>query len=429
MASPIRCHEFLYVAHNFPPLIGSGVARTEQNCKLLSQFGWKPTLLTATADNSDDVDSKYAEIGVDVLRASGIVRENRVRALPQGSRKRGVSLTIQLLRLLATWLLVPDRQVLWKFSAQRLALRAAKNHNWKCVFGTQPPITAAWIGKCIAQRLQLPFVLEYRDIISDEFKGFAPTALHQAAIRSIERSLVSSAERIVVVSPSMKKWIVQKHNLDHSNVEVIPTGFSPEERDFFQSLPNPENERFTMLYAGSFQHGRKPDTVLKAVRKLIDQKVIPADKVRLIFIGNLSPTVISTFALEGVAETISLVPRDEVLKWYAQTDLLLLICDKREYQNVTYPGKLFEYLIAQKPILGLMDKSSDTAKVLEESGTGFVADAEDVEETAAKIEHIYKLWDSKRLRPEPNHQTLERFNCRGLVKRLAMIFDEVSTSD
>ena len=119
-----KSNEFLYVAHNFPPLVGGGVARTEQNCKMLPEFGWTPSLLVASADDSEPIDRKYAEMGVEVLRASGVVKENLVRGLPR-TKGNKAPLKVQLMRMIAAWLLTPDRQVLWKFPAQKMALKAS----------------------------------------------------------------------------------------------------------------------------------------------------------------------------------------------------------------------------------------------------------------------------------------------------------------
>jgi glycosyltransferase involved in cell wall biosynthesis len=422
MKGQAAVREFLYVAHNFPPLIGAGVARSEQNCRLLPEYGWRPTLLTATADNSDEVDRRYGERGIEILRASGIIRENRVRALPRGVGKQKASLSTELQRWLAGWLLVPDRQVLWKLPAQQKALDAARRHNWEFIFGTLPPVSAGWIGKWVAQRLGLPFILEWRDVVND---AHAPTGLHRAAICSIERSLVRSAESIVVVSTAMKKWVVDKRDAAPNVVNVVTTGFMPQDKELFARLARAENERFTMLYVGVFVRERRPDIFLRAVRSLIDRNIIGRDRIRVIFVGNLASSAISDFGLEGVGETVYMVPHDEVFKWYAQADLLLMFCPKREYQSVTYPGKLFEYLATGKPILGLVDKESDTAKVLEKSGLGLVADADDVEEVSSKVEYAYRLWERNEFTMRPDKKFIERFDGRDKVKELASVFEDV----
>ena len=418
------CREFLYVSNSFPPLVGGGAARTERNCRLLPDFNWRPTLLTITVDETEQTDRKYAEMGIEVLRAGTIVKENRFRGLPVGKGSKKASPSTRFLQVLSRWLFFPDRQVLWKFPAQRQAIKASRRHDWRCVFASVHSITTGWIGKCVAQRLQLPFILEYRDVIDEHYKRSVPTALHRAALCALERSLVRAAAKVVVVSPSMKQWFVERHDFNCENVEIITNGFIPEEKNFFRSFPKPENERFTMTYAGLLHGERRPDTILKAIHNLVHQGTIPADKLRAVFIGNLAPTAISAYGLEGIAESILKLPREEVLQWYAKSDLLLLICADNVYQNVTYPGKVFEYLITGKPILGLLNKNSGTAKILEESGVAMLADANSVKESAEKIKYFYDRWASRMLETKPNTEFIEQFNSRKLAKKLASIFDE-----
>lgn len=418
-------HEFLYVAHNFPPLIGAGVARTEQNCRLLPSFGWRPTVLTSMADNNAEVDGKYADMGVEVLRASGGIKENRLRALPRGGRRLNAGYSIQLLRFLAKWMLIPDRHVLWKLPAQRMALKASKNHDWQCVLATMPPMSAGWVGKFVAERLRLPFVLEYRDVVSEDYKRISLGFLRKAAKQAIERSLVRAAAKIITVSPGIKNWLVQRHGLGVQDVEMIPTGFMLEDREYFSSLPQLQNERFTMIYAGTFQRERKPDTVLEAVRRILERGIIDRQKLRIVFISNLAQSAISRFGLDDIAETLPMVSHEETFEWYAKSDVLLLICDKCDYQNVTYPGKLFEYLMTGKPILGLMGKDSVSAEVLTKAGTGPVVDADDVEEAAAQIAFLYRQWEAKMLKTDPNEKIIEQFNCHGLVEHIASVLEQV----
>lgn len=412
--------EFLYVAHNFPPLIGGGVARTEQNCVLLPQYGWKPTLLTATADNSEETDRKYSHIGIEILRADGIVKENRVRTLPRAANHNKRISFVGILRFFAALFLVPDRQVLWKIPAQRMAIKASSKHNWKCVFGTLYPISAAWIGKIVAKRLKLPFILEYRDVISYEKMN----PFRRVAINAIEKALIKDAVKIITVSPGIRDWVSQRHRIDPQDIEVIPTGFLSKDKEYYDSLPKPNNERFTMTYIGTFQRERKPDTVLRAVQNLIETSQMPREKLRVILISNLTQSAVSQYGLDDVVEAMPMMSHDQISQWYAKSDVLLLICDKWYYQNVTYPGKLFEYLINGKPILGLMHKESVTAEVLKKSGIGIVVDAEDIKETATEIRLLYDKWNAQNLSIEPNNEVINSFDYSRLIKKLVSILEE-----
>jgi glycosyltransferase involved in cell wall biosynthesis len=303
-----------------------------------------------------------------------------------------------------------------------MAVQAAKTHDWRFVFGTLPPISAGWIAGYIARRLHLPFVLEFRDVVND---AHAPTGLHRAAICLIEKSLVRAAAGIVAVHPAMKNWIVDHHGADPDIVQVITTGFMPKDRQYFTEHLKTNNKCFTMLHAGMFSRDRKPDVFLKAVRNLIDRRVVPSERIKVVFLGNLARSAITDFGLDNVAETIYMVPHDEVFKWYGQADLLFMFCPKREYQTVTYPGKIFECLATGKPILALADKKSDTARVLEKSGLGLIADADDMEEVSSKLEFAYNLWDRNEFVMKPDEEFIEQFNCQNEVKKLASMFDGV----
>jgi glycosyltransferase involved in cell wall biosynthesis len=420
-----RENEFLYIAYESPPLVGGGVGRTMSNCKLLREYGWRPTLLTCTVDHSDDVDKGLGLQGIEVIRPRCVMKENRFRALPRGTGRDKAPLSTRLLRFTARWLLIPDRFVLWKLRAIRPVLRAAKEHNWKCVYAAQPPISGIWTGRIIASRLGLPFILEFQDVISEKFPGGPPTFIHRWLRSRIVRTTVRSAERIVVMSNAMKEWVAQTYCIEPHKIEVIPIGFLPETREFFRSVPQSRNDRFTMLYAGMFSRERKPDTTLKAVRLLIDENMIPADKLRLVFIGNLLPSVITDFGLDGVAEAKPHVPHEEVLKWYAQADLLLLICDKCRYQTLTVPGKTYEYLMTEKPVLGLVDKGCEIADIIKKSGVGIAVDADEPRETADEIARIYSLWQDNKLIMKPDKKAVEEFNYRNLVGRLVSVMEDV----
>ncbi|OHB44298.1 MAG: hypothetical protein A2Y13_11570 [Planctomycetes bacterium GWC2_45_44] len=420
--------ELLYVAYNFPPFIGAGVARTEQNSQALLKYGWQPTLLVATAENSEEVDKKYAQMGIKVLRASSVINEGKVRCLPRGTGTDKESFCTKLKRTFAKWALIPERQVLWKLPAQQLAIKSSHQHKWKCVFSTSPPLTAGWIGMNIANRLKLPFVLEFRDIISDDFEGGPPTAMHREIARKIERKVVHSASKIIAVSPGIKDWVMDRHKIKSELIEVIPSGYDPKDKESFDALPTTPNDRFTMIYAGAFYRHRKPDTLLKAVKNLIDRGLVPANKLKVVFVSNLMPSVISQYQLDNVVETFAMMPREKVLHLYANSDLLLLICDKCDYQNVTIPGKIFEYIMTEKPILGLLGLDSVTAQIMKELNNSAIADAEDVEGTTQQLLLLYKQWESGKVVTH-GKEILEKFNCYGLVKRLALVFDEVCSGN
>ncbi|HBG28778.1 MAG: hypothetical protein A2Y10_07050 [Planctomycetes bacterium GWF2_41_51] len=418
-------NEFLYLSYLSPPLLAGGVARVENNCKLLPVYGWEPTLLTACVENSSETDTNFAQNGVNVLRPNCFLKENKVRALP---KKKGnkISLKSAFLKGLARWFLMPDRQVLWNRSAKKLALSKAEEHDWKCVFACLNPISTVGLGYDLAKKLNLPFVMEFQDIICNHYEGGPPTFLHRYLRTSIVRKAASYAKAVIVMSNSMKDWVVKNMPVKAENVYVIPIGFVSADQDYIFSQAIKQNDKFTMVYAGTFQRDRRPDVTFRALKMLLNDNRISADKIKLVLISNLDKSIVSEFGVEQVTEVLSMMPRKDVFRWYAKADLLLLICDKMSYQNYTVPGKIFEYLMTEKPILGLADKTSEISQILNKAGTGYTADADDIEEVAGRIYYYYKLWENNELKSEANKDYINTFSCGRLVKQLGDILAEVT---
>jgi len=60
--------------------------------------------------------------------------------------------------------------------------------------------------------------------------------------------------------------------------------------------------------------------------------------------------------------------------------------------NAQIPAKIYEYLRAGKPILGLTDPDGDTAGVLHSAGLGDVARLDSVDEIAALLPAFVRAW-------------------------------------
>jgi hypothetical protein len=72
------------------------------------------------------------------------------------------------------------------------------------------------------------------------------------------------------------------------------------------------------------------------------------------------------------------------------SDALLLLLGKGT--DAIYTGKLMEYINTGKPILASVPANGAAAALIKETGTGFVADCDDIETTARHIQTLYESW-------------------------------------
>ena len=96
--------------------------------------------------------------------------------------------------------------------------------------------------------------------------------------------------------------------------------------------------------------------------------------------------------LSEALEFLDEVPYDQFKKELDAADVLLVIKYVEEQYEMQIPGKLFEYLGAGKPILGIMRGSTEAAEILKRSRVGIVPEYGNPESLGRSI---LELWSQR----------------------------------
>jgi hypothetical protein len=93
--------------------------------------------------------------------------------------------------------------------------------------------------------------------------------------------------------------------------------------------------------------------------------------------------------------------------------------------NAQIPAKIYEYLRAGKPILGLTDPDGDTAAVLQQAGIHSLARLDSAEEIATEL--LKFLSALKEARAElPNPIAVQSASRKGRAESLAQLLNQVT---
>ena len=123
------------------------------------------------------------------------------------------------------------------------------------------------------------------------------------------------------------------------------------------------------------------------------------------------------------------VPRRRSLELQRDSEaLLLLIPDAGGRGKGVLSGKVFEYLAAERPILAAVPPHGAAAKLIEETGAGVVARAEDVDALRDAIVGLHAKWKQGdlgwTLLPPDVRDRLSR---RARVVQLATLLHEIGS--
>jgi hypothetical protein len=172
-------------------------------------------------------------------------------------------------------------------------------------------------------------------------------------------------------------------------IVVIENGYDEES---FSNLPvdraplNPG--RTTLLHSGIvYPEERDPTQLFTALRLMRERKTPHAASLRLRFRAAVHDDLVLRLAAQhGVGDQVEVLPgiayRDALAEMARSEGLLIM---QAANCNAQIPAKLYEYLRAGRPIVGLTDPAGDTAGALRNAGIRCLAALDNAEEIVATL--------------------------------------------
>lgn len=428
----------LIVTYYFPPSGGPGVQRVLKFVKYLPEFGWQPVVLTVKdADYPARDESLLAEIPrhtlvhrTKIFEPYQLYRKLTGKAanapvdvenIPQGGKRKSV--TESLAEFVRSTFFIPDARIGWYSYAVPVGLRLIRQERIDAIYSSSPPYTTSVIARKLHRTTGVPWVAGFRD----PWTGFLSTPdrwlLPRLVDEYLERAVFRDANSVEVAWRGIMKDILSKvPNLNLSKFAHLPNGF---DRDDYPKLELQPRQRFTVTYTGSMYGKRNPATFLRAVEELVrDGKVDPA-KIHLRFIGRFGADVremLQTSTLSESIEVVPYLPHSKSVEALLQSDALLLIVDEAAGSDEIVPGKVFEYLGADRPIIALAPEGA-VAALMRETRAGIVASNQDIVAIqAAFIECLNNfLYHNRKF--EQDRDAVKRYDRREVTRQLAALLD------
>jgi len=429
-SAPATLLNVLVIAYYFPPMGLSGVQRTLKFVKYLPEFGWRPIVLTAGETPYYAMDEALLE-EIQPQIDQGLIRIYRTDSgnapAEKVARKSGKNLKLpkaayQRFRTkLIQTILQPDSRIKWKKPALKVAEKIFQENTIDAVFSTAPPFTDFLIAREIRAKYGVPYLMDYRDSwVSNPVLNFYATPFHKAYARKLEDECLRSSDSVTVVNRRMKEILIRDYNfLNHEDVKILPHGYDPEDielaKPFYHQLADPS--KFRLTYAGAFYVGRSPKVLLDAAKIAMQKEPKLKEDLELVFIGLLQKEYqkyVKKIGLTGTVIEHGYLPHRENVAMLLASDVLWMTMS----DDLSSPGKLYEYFGTRKPILGLVPNDGIAHRMLQDYGAAVAVPPEDVAAATQAILDLYSLWKKGRL-PQGNESFVKEFDRRLLTKELA----------
>jgi glycosyltransferase involved in cell wall biosynthesis len=429
----------LALAYVFPPNAGSGTYRTLYFANQWARGGDSITVLTVRQDDLEADALIDQELCRQVDPSITIVRARALRPLywllawrarlrgaaapsaaaePRGSggspaQPPRVSLLQRLKDSFSGLLTFPDEHVGWVPDAVRRGWRVTRQRRIDCIYATGGPWSTLLAAALLQRLTGITLVIDFRDPWYSNPNLAARSARLRRAHRICERWCVAAARRVVLNTEELREDFIRRYSqLDAARFVCVPNGF--------ETLPQfamPRTDRFTVTHAGALYLSRNPANFLRAVQRLLERQEIPAQALRIRFVGGVDlrdPQIEAALRqLADVIEIIPRVPHAEALKLQQEAQVLLLFQSGFPLQ---IPRKVYEYLALAKPILAVTEAASATGRLVRELGAGRVTE-DSAEAIAAALLALFHEWQS-RTQAYIDADQLRRYSNEYLAARL-----------
>ena len=156
----------------------------------------------------------------------------------------------------------------------------------------------------------------------------------------------------------------------------------------FEQIPAREEDGvFNFMFAGNIGAVQSVETVIRAAQLLKDGSI------KFHIVGGGTDLERLKRLAEGV-DNITFYgrhPLEEMPKFYAKADAMLVTLADDPVLSLTLPGKVQSYMAVGKPIIGAID--GETKAVVEDAQCGFCGKADDAAELAENIKRFIQSED------------------------------------
>ena len=422
----------LIVTYYWPPAGGPGVQRWLKFVKYLPEHDIEPIVYCPSNANYPIIDkSLKAEIPENITILKQPIKEpyklanlfsKQTKTISKGiiKEKNNQSLPERLMLFIRGNFFIPDARKQWVKPSTNFLTTYIQDFNIDTVITTGPPHSLHLIGLKIKQKLEVNWIADFRDpwTTIGYHKQLKLTNFAKKQHKQLESKVLNQADQIVVTSPSTK---TEFEAITNKPITVITNGYDQEKVEV-----NNLDEKFTLSHIGSLLSKRNPEILWQALSEIINNNDDFKRCFQLNLVGEVGEDIINSLGKYNLIDYLNktgYVSHNEAVKFQKKSQVLLLIEINSEDTKAIIPGKLFEYMVSNRPILAIGPKGADISKLITETNTGKFFNYSEYDALKSEILNMFEAYQNKTL--NVNAIGLQKYSRKALTKQLVDLINNL----
>ncbi|MCL5128430.1 glycosyltransferase family 4 protein [Algibacter sp. L4_22] len=419
----------LIITYYWPPAGGPGVQRWLKFVKYLPEFDVEPIVYIPENPNYPLIDeSLIPEVSKDITilkqpinepyKLASLFSKKSSNTISKGiiPEQKTQSFIEKSMLYIRGNFFIPDARKSWVKPSVAYLLDYIEKENISTIITTGPPHSLHLIGLQLKEKCGVKWIADFRDpwTTIGYHKQLKLTETSKLKHKALEKQVLKTADDILVTSSVTK---TEFESITDKPIEVITNGY-----DYETAETKPLDTKFTIAHIGSLLSKRNPEILWQVLAELVNENEMFSKDFQLNFVGAVSETVLKSIEKNGLTDyvnNIGYVSHKESITYQKSSQVLLLVEIDSEETKCIIPGKLFEYMVSNRPILALGPKDTDVESIIKETNTGNYFYYTDYKSLKSTIFAYYKSYQNKSL--QMHAIGLQKYSRKNLTSKLVSV--------
>ena len=417
----------LIVTYYWPPAGGPGVQRWLKFIKYFRDFNIEPIVYIPENPNYAFIDESLVNeipIGITILKQSikepygfaNLFSKKDTKSISKGiiPDQKKQNFIQKLLLFIRGNYFIPDARKYWIKPSVKYLSEYILDNNIKTIITTGPPHSLHLIGLKLKQKLDIKWLADFRDpwTTIGYHKKLKLSKFSIKKHKLLEAQVLQNANEVIVTSYRTKEDFKKFTN---QPITVITNGY-----DNDNNINIELDNKFTLSHIGSLLSDRNPEVLWEVLKLITRENKAFEVHFQLNLVGTVSQKIFKSldeYDLNRYVNIVGYVSHKEAIIYQKKSQLLLLIEINSDDTKCIIPGKLFEYMVSNRPIIALGPNDSDVEKIIQSTNTGRYFCYSELEKLKTQILEHFEAFKTKSLKSYPIG--LEQYSRRVLTKKLS----------
>ena len=425
--------KILIITYYWPPAGGPGVQRWLKFAKYLPENNWEPIIYTPENPSYPLLDEslvKDVPKNIQIIQnkiwepyqfAEKLNKKNKKFKAGQFDVGKNQSWKSKLSIFVRGNFFIPDARKFWVNPSISFLKKYLEANPVDVIVTTGPPHSLHLIGKGLKKYFpDIKWIADFRDPWTEisYYKHLKLTSWADQKHRKLEKEVFQTAD----VTLATSYGDAENFRKAGANSACITNGFDKEELN----KKSVKNSKFTLSYIGVLEQLRNPENLWKVLSGIVQEDSDFAQNFELRFVGRVDDIILENLQGSPLKDNLNLIgyiPHEQSVKEMENADMLLITNFPKQESAGIIPGKIFEYLATQNPILSVGPEKADVEKILNETKAGEHFTYQDHEAIRSFILENYDSW--KKNTVNQNSENLMQFSRRNLTANLASLLNSI----